>query len=83
MSAWRPPDGLDADVACALLLQGATAHYLATATADLGPDHTVLVYAASGGVGRLLVQLADGRTGWVSATFISTSFPISSLPVRG
>lgn len=31
----------------------------------------------------LLVQLADGRTGWVNAAFISTSFPISSLPVRG
>ncbi len=31
----------------------------------------------------LLVQLADGRTGWVNASFISTGFPISSLPVRG
>lgn len=31
----------------------------------------------------LLVQLADGRIGWVSAQFISTSFPIFELPVRG
>ena len=55
------PDGLDGDVACALLLQGTTAHYLATSTATLGSDDAVLVYAASGGVGRLLVQLAVRR----------------------
>lgn len=30
----------------------------------------------------LLVQLADGRTGWVSSRFISTSFPLTSLPIR-
>lgn len=55
------PADLDVDVACALLLQGTTAHYLTTSTAPLGSDDTVLVYAASGGVGRLLVQLAVRR----------------------
>lgn len=31
----------------------------------------------------LLVQLANGVTGWVNAGFIRTSFPIASLPIRG
>lgn len=30
----------------------------------------------------LLVQLVDGRTGWVHAGFISTTYPIANLPVR-
>jgi uncharacterized protein YgiM (DUF1202 family) len=30
----------------------------------------------------LLVQLADGTTGYVSSAFISTSFPIGNLPIR-
>lgn len=55
------PDDLDADVACALLLQGMTAHYLAHSTYPLDEADTALVYAASGGVGRLLTQLAARR----------------------
>jgi N-acetylmuramoyl-L-alanine amidase len=31
----------------------------------------------------LLVQLADGRIGWVNGAFISTSYPIGSLPIKG
>jgi N-acetylmuramoyl-L-alanine amidase len=30
----------------------------------------------------LLVQIADGRTGWVNARFINTGYPIFNLPVR-
>jgi NADPH:quinone reductase len=55
------PDGLDLEVAAAVMLQGMTAHYLSHSTATLGSDDTVLVYAAAGGVGRLLVQLAKRR----------------------
>jgi NADPH2:quinone reductase len=55
------PDGVDSDVACALALQGMTAHYLAFSTFPLGKEHTALVYAAAGGVGRILVQLAVQR----------------------
>jgi len=55
------PDGLDPATACALMLQGMTAHYLAFSTFALGKEHTALVYAAAGGVGRLLVQLALQR----------------------
>lgn len=52
------PDGVDSPTACALALQGMTAHYLVSSTFPLGADHTALIYAAAGGVGRILVQLA-------------------------
>jgi NADPH:quinone reductase len=55
------PDGVDSATACALTLQGMTAHYLAFSTFPLGKEHTALVYAAAGGVGRILVQLAVQR----------------------
>jgi NADPH2:quinone reductase len=52
------PAGVDTRDAAALMLQGMTAHYLARSTFVLGPSHTCVVYAAAGGVGLLLVQLA-------------------------
>jgi NADPH:quinone reductase len=57
----RVPAGVDPDTAAALMLQGMTAHYLAHSTYTLRRDDTALVYAAAGGVGRLLVQLAKRR----------------------
>lgn len=59
--AVRVPPGVDPAVAAALMLQGGTAHYLSHSTYALGVDDTALVYAAAGGVGRLLVQLAKRR----------------------
>lgn len=55
------PDGLDLDVATALLADGRTATLLAR-TVDPRPGERVLVLAAAGGVGSLLVQLV-GATG--------------------
>ena len=55
------PDGVDLEIAAALMLQGMTAHYLASSTYKLDGDDTALVYAAAGGVGRLLLQLAKRR----------------------
>lgn len=55
------PDTIDPKVACALALQGMTAHYLAFSTFPLGKEHTALVFAAAGGTGRILVQLAVQR----------------------
>jgi len=52
------PDGVDARQAAAIMLQGMTAHYLATDTFALRAGQTALVHAASGGVGLLLIQLA-------------------------
>jgi NADPH2:quinone reductase len=62
------PDGLDLDVACAAMLQGMTAHYLTTSLHHVTPGQFVLVHAAAGGVGQLLVQLAKARGAQVVAT---------------
>jgi NADPH2:quinone reductase len=50
------------------MLQGLTAQYLTSSTHPVGPDDTVLVHAAAGGVGRLLVQFAKARGATVIAT---------------
>jgi NADPH2:quinone reductase len=52
------PDGVDERTAAAVMLQGMTAHYLATATAPLRAGMTCVVHAAAGGVGLLLTQIA-------------------------
>ena len=62
------PDGLDDELACAALLQGMTAHYLAHSTYPVEPGDEVLVHAAAGGAGRLLVQIVKMRGGRVTAT---------------
>ena len=62
------PDGLTDELACASLLQGMTAHYLTHSTYPVQPGDEVLVHAAAGGVGRLLVQMAKMLGGRVVAT---------------
>jgi NADPH2:quinone reductase len=52
------PDDIAFDVAAALLLQGLTAQYLCRDSHPLRSGDTVLVHAAAGGVGLLLVQIA-------------------------
>lgn len=55
------PDELGYEMAAALPLQGLTAQYLAEDSHAIAPGATILVHAASGGVGRLLVQMAVSR----------------------
>jgi NADPH2:quinone reductase len=62
------PEGVDDRTACALMLQGMTAHYLAHDTFPLRSGHVALVHAAAGGVGSLLVQIAKARGATVIAT---------------
>ncbi|GAA3874597.1 quinone oxidoreductase [Saccharothrix violaceirubra] len=62
------PEGVADEVAGALPLQGLTAHYLVRSTFEVGADHTILVHAAAGGVGLLLVQLAKARGARVIGT---------------
>jgi NADPH2:quinone reductase len=62
------PDGVDARSAAALMLQGMTAHYLATSTYALRKGDTALVHAAAGGVGLLLIQIAKMRGARVFGT---------------
>ena len=75
IQAWRlvpVPAAVSMRDAAAVLLQGMTAHYLATSTYPLGAKDTALVHAAAGGTGRLLVQVAKRRGARVIGT-VSTS----------
>ena len=62
------PDGVSAKQGAAAMLQGMTAHYLATSTYPLKPGDTCLVHAAAGGVGLLLCQIAKLRGARVLGT---------------
>ncbi|HEU5170582.1 MAG TPA: quinone oxidoreductase [Gemmatimonadales bacterium] len=62
------PQGISERVAAAVLLQGLTAHYLATSTYPLKPGDACLVHAAAGGVGLLLCQIAKRRGARVLGT---------------
>ncbi len=59
------PDGLSDGAATALLVQGLTALGLLE---DLKPSDTILIHAAAGGVGTLLVQLAKHKGARVIGT---------------
>ena len=54
----RVPDGVNLDIAAAVMLQGMTAHYLTHSTVPLREGQSALVHAAAGGVGLLLTQIA-------------------------
>ena len=62
-----PPD-VSTSQGAAVMLQGMTAHYLATSTCPLRPGDRCLVHAAAGGVGLLLVQIAKRRGAFVIGT---------------
>ena len=62
------PDELDFDQAAAAMLQGMTAHYLSRGSYPVKRGDTVLIHAAAGGVGLLLVQLAKHLRARVIAT---------------
>jgi NADPH2:quinone reductase len=66
------PDGISAQQAAALMIQGLTAHYLACDTFPLQPGQTALIHAAAGGTGALLVQVAKKRGARVLGT-VSTA----------
>ncbi len=66
------PEGVTTRQAAASMLQGMTAHYLASSTYPLKPGDTCLVHAGAGGVGLLLTQIARMRGARVLTT-VSTS----------
>src|SRR5574337_714050 len=67
------PGALDARSGAAAMLQGMTAHYLATSTYPLKKGDTALVHAAAGGVGLLLIQIAKMRGARVFGTVSTRS----------
>ena len=64
----RVPDEISTELAAAAILQGMTAHYLATSTYPVRPGDVTVVHAAAGGVGLLLTQMIKQRGGIVVAT---------------
>ncbi len=54
----KVPDAVTLDSAAAIMLQGMTAHYLTHSTYALRAGETVLVHAAAGGAGSMVVQIA-------------------------
>lgn len=67
-SLFRLPESVDDETAAAALLKGCTAEFLVERCAKVEPGWTVLVHAAAGGVGQLLVQWLKH----VGATVIAT-----------
>lgn len=69
--AWRLvpiPESLETTTATAVQLQGMTAHYLTHSTYAIQKGDSVLVHAAAGGMGLLLVQIAKLRGASVIGT---------------
>ena len=62
------PAGVSTRQGAATMLQGMTAHYLASSTYPLKKGDTCLVHAAAGGVGLLLCQIAKLRGARVIGT---------------
>jgi len=62
------PANVELEAGAAVMLQGMTAHYLATSTYPLGEGDRCLIHAAAGGVGLLLVQIAKRRGAFVIGT---------------
>src|SRR5882724_493292 len=62
------PDSIQYETAAASMLKGLTAQYLLRRTFRVGPEHTILVQAAAGGVGAILTQWAKH----LGATVIGT-----------
>ncbi len=52
------PDDISFEIAAGLLLQGLTAQYLVRDSHAIKPGEEVLIHAAAGGVGLLLIQMA-------------------------
>ncbi|MCU7845281.1 MAG: quinone oxidoreductase [Candidatus Thiodiazotropha sp. (ex Monitilora ramsayi)] len=62
------PEGISEKTAAAMMLKGMTAEYLACRTYRVKAGETILVHAASGGVGQILCQWASA----IGATVIGT-----------
>jgi NADPH2:quinone reductase len=66
------PDGVDDELAAAVLVQGITAHYLTRGSYPVRPGDDILVHAAAGGTGALIVQVATALGARVIGT-VSTA----------
>lgn len=65
----RLPDAISFETAAAIMLKGMTAEYLVRRTYPVKAGETILIHAAAGGVGQILVQWAKA----IGATVIVTA----------
>jgi NADPH2:quinone reductase len=71
MPSWKLvklPESLSTQDAAALMLQGLTVHYLLRSTYEVKKGDPILVHAAAGGVGLLMVQAAKHLGAFVIGT---------------
>jgi NADPH:quinone reductase len=83
--AWqlvKLPEKITSASAAAAMLQGMTAHYLTHSTYSIQPGDSVLVHAAAGGAGLLIVQMAERRGARVIGT-VSTKAKAELARERG
>ena len=74
------PDGIDYTTAAAMMLQGMTAQFLVKRTWPVKAGETILVHAAAGGVGSIVVQWAKA----LGATVIGVvSTPEKAALIKG
>ncbi len=69
--SWRlvkVPEGVDAETAAAVIVQGMTAHFLCYSAYPVKSGDAVLIHAAAGGTGHLLVQMVKQLGARVFAT---------------
>ncbi len=66
--AVKVPEGVSLETAAAVLLKGMTAEFLVRRCHKVEPGQTVLIHAAAGGVGSILVQWAKALGATVIAT---------------
>lgn len=62
------PDDVELDVATAAAVQGLTAHYLVNDSYNIQKGDWVVIHAAAGGTGQILVQMAKGKGAKVIGT---------------
>jgi NADPH2:quinone reductase len=71
--AVKVPDGVSLEIAAAVLLKGMTAEFLVRRCFHVKPGDLVLIHAAAGGVGQILVQWCKALGATVIATAGSTA----------
>jgi NADPH2:quinone reductase len=76
------PDDVPFETAAAVMLQGATAHYLTRSTFPVEKEHACLVHAAAGGAGSLVLQMAKSRGARVFGT-VSTAAKAERVRAMG
>ena len=76
------PEGVDDQTAAAMMLKGMTAMYLLRRTYEVKAGDTILVWAAAGGVGQILVQWAK-HIGATVIGIVSTSEKADAVKALG